>query len=95
VPIRFTAHLITAKSVEFASLGKLVSAMFDPDSIARSLNYGQKRRLRELLRAGRKIPAVPIDSDLASINLLRNIQGGNGEQSELNNWGWQVAMRLE
>ena len=68
--------------------------MFDPDSTTKSLNDAQKQRLLELLRAGNQMPAMPIDSDLANMKLLRNIQGSNGEQSELNNWGWQVAMRL-
>lgn len=69
--------------------------MFDPDKIARGLNADQAARLRFLLHAGKSSPLEAVDESLWDLKLLRHFQDARAEQrTELNNWGWAVAMRL-
>jgi hypothetical protein len=67
--------------------------MFDPASTSAALTPDQRDRLRELLHA-RKLPHAPIDDDLQALRLL-NPRPDASEVSELNNWGWQVAMLID
>ena len=69
--------------------------MFDPDEIASGLNAEQAARLRFLLRSGKSAPREAIDDGLWALKLLRHFQDARAEQrTELNNWGWAVAMQL-